>query len=265
MKLDCNVIRDLMPLVLDDAASAESKALVDEHLTGCPDCQVYYNGMKSAVPAAPAPEKTIITTAKKLRKTRRMRILRNVLIGLVVGVLLMLGYSYGMDYLRNTPARVAANEDYHYTLSQLKDGRVAVSIHKELAANSFGQVESQISSKDGVSLYLYISVPYLSTPSVTNVSESYWYSVLTLEELSGYTGIYQGKPDNRVVIWQPGDEIPAASEEMEAYFAIEDAINALPLIDIGDGKAGHSREDALRLMELQYQRDDAYALVPEWH
>lgn len=263
MKLDCNVIRDLMPLVLDEAASAESKALVDEHLTGCPDCQTYYSGMKAAVPASPMPEKTIITTAKKLRKTHRMRILRNVLIGLVVGVLLMLGFSYGMDFLRNTPARVAANEDYHYTLSQLKDGRVAVSIHQDLSANLIKHVESRISSKEGISLYLSISIPYLSTHGVTNFADSFWF--ITPEELSGYSAIYQGTPDNRIVIWQPGDEIPAASEEMEAYFALEDAINALPLIDIGDGKAAYSREDTLRLVELQYQRDDAYALVPEWH
>lgn len=38
MKTDCNIIRDLLPLYADDVCSSESRALVDEHLEGCPDC-----------------------------------------------------------------------------------------------------------------------------------------------------------------------------------------------------------------------------------
>lgn len=38
-KIDCGVIRDLLPLYVDNAASEESQELVREHLAGCPDCQ----------------------------------------------------------------------------------------------------------------------------------------------------------------------------------------------------------------------------------
>ncbi len=39
MKISCEVIRDLLPLYHDDVCSAESRRLVDEHLTDCPACR----------------------------------------------------------------------------------------------------------------------------------------------------------------------------------------------------------------------------------
>jgi len=46
MKHDCNVARDLMPLMLDGAASEESQKLLNEHLEECADCQAYYDGIR---------------------------------------------------------------------------------------------------------------------------------------------------------------------------------------------------------------------------
>lgn len=38
MKINCNIIRDLLPLYADQICSNESRELVDEHLTECKDC-----------------------------------------------------------------------------------------------------------------------------------------------------------------------------------------------------------------------------------
>ena len=42
MKYACNLIRDLMPLYHDDAASRESAQAVEEHLETCSACREYY-------------------------------------------------------------------------------------------------------------------------------------------------------------------------------------------------------------------------------
>ena len=39
MKISCNVIEDLLPLYVDEAASEDSRQLVEEHLKGCPSCR----------------------------------------------------------------------------------------------------------------------------------------------------------------------------------------------------------------------------------
>ena len=49
-KNDCNVIRDLMPLVLDRVASDESRGLVEEHMETCEECRKEYEKMKADMP-----------------------------------------------------------------------------------------------------------------------------------------------------------------------------------------------------------------------
>ena len=38
MKTDCEIIRDLLPLYVDDICSGKSREMVDEHLQECADC-----------------------------------------------------------------------------------------------------------------------------------------------------------------------------------------------------------------------------------
>ncbi len=48
MKIHCNIARDLMPLYIDNVLSDESKAAVEEHLTGCSECRQYFRKMSDA-------------------------------------------------------------------------------------------------------------------------------------------------------------------------------------------------------------------------
>ena len=48
MKIPCNVIRDLIPLYADDACSAESRRMVDEHLEECPECGRMLSRLKNS-------------------------------------------------------------------------------------------------------------------------------------------------------------------------------------------------------------------------
>ena len=47
MKLDCEVIRDLLPLYAEHMASPASTALVEEHLQRVPPAVQSWNGWKS--------------------------------------------------------------------------------------------------------------------------------------------------------------------------------------------------------------------------
>ncbi|MBR6006817.1 MAG: zf-HC2 domain-containing protein [Clostridia bacterium] len=67
--MNCEVIKDIMPLVIDDCCSEESKKLVREHIAGCEECRKIYEEMASAVPelTEPAPKK------RKLEKLNAFR------------------------------------------------------------------------------------------------------------------------------------------------------------------------------------------------
>lgn len=67
MKTTCSVIQDLLPLYCDDACSAESRRLVEEHLKECDDCRETYQLMQAALPPAPP------TPSSRPRRRRHRR------------------------------------------------------------------------------------------------------------------------------------------------------------------------------------------------
>jgi predicted anti-sigma-YlaC factor YlaD len=50
MKNECNVAKDLMPLVIDGVASEESKQYVNEHVAECTECAIAYGEMRVELP-----------------------------------------------------------------------------------------------------------------------------------------------------------------------------------------------------------------------
>ena len=50
----CNLVRDLLPLYVDDALSEDSRQFVERHLKGCPACAKEAEKLKAPVPEAEA-------------------------------------------------------------------------------------------------------------------------------------------------------------------------------------------------------------------
>lgn len=53
MTLDCNIIKDLLPLYADGVCSGESRAAVERHLKGCETCSGYLAALRSDEMTAP--------------------------------------------------------------------------------------------------------------------------------------------------------------------------------------------------------------------
>ena len=49
MKITCNVIKDLLPLYIDNVCSDDTKILVEEHLKECEACQLLYKRMEKDI------------------------------------------------------------------------------------------------------------------------------------------------------------------------------------------------------------------------
>ena len=65
--LSCDVIRDLLPAVADEIASADTEALVKEHIETCANCRAALDAMRAPETAPTADEKEI----DYLKKTRK--------------------------------------------------------------------------------------------------------------------------------------------------------------------------------------------------
>ena len=48
-KISCSIINDLIPLYMDNAASEESRALVESHISECSDCRNIMESMNTVI------------------------------------------------------------------------------------------------------------------------------------------------------------------------------------------------------------------------
>ena len=68
-KNNCNIIRDILPLYLDDVVSDETKQMVEEHLQSCASCRAEASSMKKDV-ILPASKAQRLAEAKVLKGIR---------------------------------------------------------------------------------------------------------------------------------------------------------------------------------------------------
>jgi hypothetical protein len=270
MKHECNVARDLMPLALDGAASGESRRLLDEHLEECAACKEYYDGMKAALPLARAAnneqeQKTFDQAARKLRRKRRFRLLRNTLIGIVIGVVTVIGFLWAWTRLTQVYNTPVYHGNYNVFLSQLADG--AVSVNMDFLGSYIDMAVCMEEQEEGGERILYVfNKTTRINRQLNQPMRNYSCMRLSAEDLAGLSEIREGTADDGyAVVWKAGEAIPAASEEMEACFALRDQICDIRFRETEDGKMYTlTYEDSLLLQSLDEQFDNAIRAVPEW-
>lgn len=124
MKIDCDVARDLMPLVVDGTASMKSCAIVDEHVGTCEPCREMLEEMRQEVEAGVSKEDAG-PLVKKLRRRRLLRRALLVLLGMALCVLLAFVGREGWKYYCNDFCVLTAEENYDISLfPQSKAGTV---------------------------------------------------------------------------------------------------------------------------------------------
>lgn len=82
--VSCAVVQDLMPLVRDGVASAESEALVQAHIESCADCRALWDALPAASAAPAQPDDTAVL--KTVRTHVRLWLLVVVVVGLALGM-----------------------------------------------------------------------------------------------------------------------------------------------------------------------------------
>jgi hypothetical protein len=95
--ITCEVIRDLMPLYVDDVLSSDSKALVEEHLETCEGCTDYYHALKEPEGNYKQMKKADEKAAfKKIKGTLKRKRLLTILVTAVCIAALGFGLFYGL-------------------------------------------------------------------------------------------------------------------------------------------------------------------------
>lgn len=116
MKLECDVIRDLLPLYAEKLASPASSALVEQHLAECPACRAQLEQMEKPVPVQPEPQPD--APLRGIRKTMQKKSIR-IAAAAVLAVLCAFGLVFWMGGAK-TP--VTAEQAKIWTYNKKEDG-----------------------------------------------------------------------------------------------------------------------------------------------
>lgn len=293
MKNECSIVRDLLPLCIDGAASEDSRKLVEEHTAICEDCAKERREMLLALPENQEPQKeqaVLQKAAKKMRHKRKRRIGTMIAIGLLLGVVLIFGGEALDRYLRYDYCVPIALEDYDVRLSYLESGRVVCSLLQsgmDVSWETLGgptenggwnlnfSVKSpRIPKNDYASPYAYRGhytgfklldgKIYLDEKLVTSITRSGAHG--EVEVLYEY-----GVDESRLM---------PASEQMEEYFRLQDMLSLCGTLRGGDSWMWDVvDESALPYTRAEIEQDrtniirdqlfdrlfEVEALVPEWH
>lgn len=93
-KIDCNIIRDLLPLYEDNVASQETQELIRTHLVDCLDCREELRKMRTPISLPPAGDeeavKRFLEYQAEVRRKQRGKIIRFVTIAAAIVTPLLL-------------------------------------------------------------------------------------------------------------------------------------------------------------------------------
>lgn len=74
MEISCNIIKDILPLYVDNVVSDETRAMVEDHLAECENCRTEAEKMKTALPLPPETETTPLRFIKRTWNRKLVKI-----------------------------------------------------------------------------------------------------------------------------------------------------------------------------------------------
>lgn len=208
MNISCEIIRDLLPLYVDDVCSKASRTVVENHLQTCSECKKELEMMCEGEPTVVVGE---VDTAKAAGKAWKKRKLRSAIIGLVLATIV-----FGLGYGLTVPNIVPVDEKHLEVgeVSQYADGDIRL----ELTVTD-GKKHNYIRYRT-VDDAFYITP---MQPIITALEDPEWVD----RKNTTYHGIgrkaagnalYVGWGDDAILVWERGMELPAASTEAQAEY-----------------------------------------------
>lgn len=291
MRNECNVVKDLLPLCIDGAASEDSRRLVEEHTAVCEDCARERREMMLALPEHQEPQKEQAVLKKAARKMRRRHMRRGALLtvaGVLLGILLLFGWRELHWYLWEDWSIPMAPDEYEIRMSALERGQLVLSYLWQSNSSGFScRVYFEDAENDGCVMIFEPHTTRLRHPATTKQVKAdnglIWQDgkIWTAAGQQVVAMARQGANGEREIFYQYGvDEslVAPASELMEEYYQLEDESQVYAVLVTGHAGladyidweklpfvAPHDDEALREQMRLANMRmEELRGLIPEW-
>jgi len=219
-KIPCEIVQDLLPLYVDDICSEATKEAVEPHIAQCEACRRILDQMNTDISLATIEKNKLEGTelrslAAVWKRSKGVAFLRGLLLAVVICGALIGGYVGLFQWnITTVPTNVVKISD----VSQLKSGRIVYHV-KMTDGYNVNQVHHKL---DGEGNYYVTAVrPVVKSKKFADIGLANTYYATDLIDKGDAQAIYFGTPDDRILIWQKGTTLPAASAEVEAQFSTD--------------------------------------------
>lgn len=115
-RLDCEIVRDLLPLYYDGVVSGVTEATIKEHLDHCADCHKEYDELCADLPLRVSEPSTKNRFMDMMRRQRRKRLFITIMAVIVACALLVAAYFGQMQFpIANVPDdEITVHSVYRY-------------------------------------------------------------------------------------------------------------------------------------------------------
>lgn len=194
MKYNCEIIKDLLPLYVDNICSSQTREIVEEHLNECADCRAYLKELKETIIIENSDDKAeeMINVLKKLKNKI---IKRNIVIAILNIFIIILALFGTYKYLENTNLQIKSSD---ITSVSLIDNNLVMNFNKVYKTIS----QQRFTLEEDGKAYECL---------VVNADTTKLYNMLNLTNAtSSHTLIYNVNQDNEVDrVYYYEDEIPS--------------------------------------------------------
>lgn len=270
--LECNVVRDLMPLCIDCAASEESRKLVVDHVWKCEKCAEIYKEMQGHLLIGQEDDTDYLdAAARKLHRKRKNRKHILVAVTCVLTTIVVLVALWSFDFANKYSVIPMSLDEYDVHLSRTReDGCIIMNIDMDDKLLQYGRSARGTWEEDGyvyrMSAQTTLIRKYYEKPMMKNTemySDWYW-----IDDAIYYGDPQTTKPiasvrlvcgDEEKIIYQNGDDIPLCSEELETYYK---AWNAYQDYDTSENRRRFDFDE--KREELRQKAIELIEIIPEW-
>ncbi|MCD8357260.1 MAG: zf-HC2 domain-containing protein [Clostridia bacterium] len=209
-KLDCCVVRDLLPSYMEELTEPETSEQIEAHLAECDACSELERNMRTQIPAKPVPKKSL----RFLKKNRNTHIISAVLAIIFTLACVFLWYNSHFRYPNTEAGRLDAVQKFvacgkaDSEMEQAVGGDI-VTIHDDLC----------YSIQEGTSMHVTSYTESGKDLFVSFTAEDQYHTCGILHLSRGLNGKYYpvsasyGIPDSATIMYQLNSSLPASLDE----------------------------------------------------
>lgn len=199
-KNTCNIVRDLLPLYVDDILSEESRCLVEEHMKSCEACREEYRTISAEV------QIPMDVNVNPMKKVKRMIVKRVVITVMAVIVLcgaflianmILIPMDYEKYDLKNV-LKVTEKEDGFYLVCM---GGTSVATYMFVLPEDEASQEVGEDGKRYVDYYVYIESALINQMHIVLFQKEYYMTDMETEDsvLTTYKRIGNADDEDTVI------------------------------------------------------------------